>query len=181
MTQEKLRKEIQDFVSKHNRFPSNVDIPTLPSIRTLQRYGIHISQFIKKKTPSREQVEKMQDSSQKILNSVSELAFLLHSKGYDVKTNQSVNAYASQRVNIVCTDKKTLKRYAIEIVCPSSKLSVPTSIRRRMFKFDYGTLEEYETVFIVNINELMNINYYRPRTSLNPKIKLINLSQLPLL
>jgi hypothetical protein len=180
MTQDKIRKDIQDFVAMHNRFPSREDIPTLPSLRTLQRHGIHISQFIEKSLVSSDRVEKMQDSSQKILDSVSELAFLLHNKGYEVKTNQAVKLYTPQRVNIVCIDKKTSKKYAIELVYPSSRLSVPTSVRRKMFKFDYITLQEYETVFIVNTNESMNIGYYRPRTPINPKIKIINLSDLPL-
>lgn len=180
MTKNEILEQVQDFVSKHRKFPTKKDIPSLPSLRTLQRYGIKISDFIEKKPTTKEQIKKMQESSQKILDSVSELAFLLHNKGYSVQTNHVVFNNTNKRVNIICTNKKDLKKYAIEIVCPSSKLSVPTSIPRRIFKFNYDSLDEYENVFIVNINETFNIGYYKPRFKMNPKIKLINLSQLPL-
>lgn len=180
MTKEQLIEDIRIFVAEHNRFPDQTDIPHLPSLRTLQRHGIRVSHFIDKKTPSRQKVEKMQDSTQKIFNSVSELAFLLHNKGYDVKTNQVINLHTNQRTNIVAFDKDTKKKYAIEVVCPASKLSVPTSIRRRIFKFPFDLIDEFETIFIVNINETFNIGYYHPRMKINQKIKLINLSEFPL-
>lgn len=177
---EQLRSEIQTFVAKHNRFPTGLDIPNLPSLRTLQRLGIHIGHFIETKKSSKEQIAKMQDSTQKILDSVSELAFLLHKKGYEVKTNQRIALDNNQKTNIICIDKKTLKKYALELICPSSKLSVPASLRRRMFKFSFESITEYETIFIVNINESINIGYYRPRQPLNEKVTIVNLSELPL-
>lgn len=180
MTQEKLRIIIKDFVEKHNRFPSNSDLPELPSLRTIQRYGIKISDFLEKPKISKDQTKKIQESSYKILSAIPELANSLISLGYHVKTNHQISLDRYRVANIICA-KDSGPRYAIELVSPSSLGSVPTSIRRRIYKYSYPALDEYNTIFIVNINPELNINLYRPRKPFNPKIKLINLSQLPLL
>lgn len=180
MTKENLNIIIKDFVLKHNRFPTSSDIPSLPSLRTLQRYGIYVSDFIAKPKHSEDQTMKMQESSYKILSTIPELTRSLIEKGYNVKNNHQISLDRYKIANIIC-EKNGGPRYAIELISPSSLSSVPTSIRRRIYKYPYSALENYHTVFIVNINTDLNINLYRPRTPFNSKIKIINLDQLPLL
>ena len=177
MTIDQLRHTIQTFVTEHKRFPSQTDIPDLPSLRTLQRHGIHISDFLETKTSSPESVNKMKESTYKLSSAVHDLAVLLRSKKMNPFINYRIGLIDYTTTNLFIEEK----RIAIEVVSPSSKLSVPTTLRRRLFKYPFHVLDTVAVVYILNVNDELDITYYKPRRGINPKIKIMNLKDFKLL
>lgn len=178
MTKEELTKIITDFVATHQRFPTKKDIPDLPSLRQLQRNGIFISDFIEGKKTSQERIDQMRSSTQKINEQIWEIASALKEKGYVINLFKKISRTNTSIINIICEKDKSL--FALELFNPANKFSVPTSLKRKLYKFPYDVLESFSVVYLVNINPELDITYYKPRIKPSQKIKIINLAELPL-
>jgi hypothetical protein len=122
--------------------------------------------------------EQMRSSTQKINEQIWQSASSLKEKGYDVHIFKKVSKTNTSIINIICEKDKAL--FALELFNPASKFSVPTSLKRKLYKFPYDVLESFTMVYLVNINPELDITYYKPRAALNSKIKIINLTDLPL-
>lgn len=178
MTKDELSNLVLNFVGTHKRFPTQKDIPDLPSLRQLQRNGIYISDFVEGKKTSQERIDQMRSSTQKINEQIWEIASALKEKGYVINLFKKISKTNTSIINIICEKDKAL--FALELFNPADKFSVPTSLKRKLYKFPYDVLENFSVVYLVNINPELDITYYKPRIKPSPKIKIINLADLPL-